>query len=130
MRHAAGRADGCAITTSRACDWRRKLARAYKVYSVCTAAGNRLLRFAHGGTCVIDVRDVWFQLPSVSGEAACKRPNMPLPILAAIQWGARLRASAIRVCAAIHVARQRGDGRIAVLHKRTGTATGDTAACS
>lgn len=79
---------------------------------------------------MIDVRDAWFQLPSVSGEAGWKRPTMPLPVLAAINGGARLRASAIRVCAAVHVARQRGDGRLAVLHKRTGTTSSDTAACS
>ena len=96
---------------------------------LCTAAGIAA-PLAHGGTCVIDVRDAWFQLRSVSGEAAWKPPEIPLPVLAAINGGARLRASAIRVCAAIHVARQRGDGRLAVLHKRTGTATGDTAACS
>jgi hypothetical protein len=96
MRHAAGCADGCAITTSRASDWRRKhcrrtfwqAARAYtRILGIlCTAAGIAAAPLAHGGTCVIDVRDARFRLRSLSGEHGCKRPHLPLPILAAIQW--------------------------------------------
>jgi hypothetical protein len=44
--------------------------------------------------------------------------------------GARLLASATGACAAIHVALQHGDGRLASVHRRTGTAWGDTACCS
>jgi len=131
----SGCADGCAIATSRASDWRRDTAGAPVASCssilgiLCTAAG-MAAPLTHWGTCVIDVRDVWFQHRYVSGEARWKRPDMPLPILPTINGGARLSASATRVCAAVHVARQRGDGRLAVLHKRTGTASGDTAACS